>query len=793
MKARILFSTLVLVFGQGLYAQNSRSVAISEIAGQEVRAKDKVTIDRSDDAGGELVRVDGWALPDDLTLCVIVNLQTSLRGHAYCNSEEPELGNYRVHGVHFGVEELKGRAFVARAALFKFPPPAGSFEVKEWLDKAVIQSLAKYVEVLEQHPNSSCLTMTSIDGAAIDSRQPMIVNAAANISGGSKCQDAGQARIYLVSCPWGADQCRVLGPTESLGNSWLLRNAMLGNPGIIDQTTFVTFAILVPEPLQLKAIPLNEVGRYAAAQSTSVTVVTKSFPTAVPFVNAIVKLSEIVSGGRPMPLSESTHTLAFEPESIDELSGTAEGMPLGGRVYVGFMATDLRIFVHGPALMNGSSWVVPIRSPGASAKGPVRVFAFVTLNEVAPMISYGELHGMLHGQSLWVSLAPAKRRSPSRDGGGISLESVTIQPRPDHQGVELAAEGSATNLDRDALVCLGIRDGSRSIQTVCTASVRGEQWQSLPKVVAYRNGEPAGSNHSFTIMAFVSDVRPPEWIAVEDLGKYTRAESEILTLPWRGETTMSWKRRLAMPMPLTAVAILLGLILLFFIWRRLPQRVRMSAEPSPRFSKIMTATFDSWSILGIALLAVALVAMYGYYPLYVEVLMAVFPISLVAARALALTLMTFTALAGVMLDLIFGRLPRGFGQIFVGTTLLLMALTLWTFQALVYYQYYADGSSKSIAAWAMGMAGFFISAIETVVFFFAIKLGWNLMAFLICRPFVGRERHSYQSDSKQSDDASTSLEDRTKPAAPSAPGDHATSEHPTTSKENQHAAANGRF
>jgi hypothetical protein len=164
------------------------------------------------------------------------------------------------------------------------------------------------------------------------------------------------------------------------------------------------------------------------------------------------------------------------------------------------------------------------------------------------------------------------------------------------------------------------------------------------------------------------------------------------------------------------------------------------------------------SVFGLLLLGLGLFAIVGYFPIYRHILQSALHLSREQSHSLALLLIIFIGLTGVVADVTvrYGResdpedssiwsdesLPyrRDKGQFVYYlwmSLLILIALALLGFQSILYLEFYKSRAAEgSQIPFAFGAAALFIAGIEMLNFYWSSKLALDFIAWLFVNVFL---------------------------------------------------------
>lgn len=164
------------------------------------------------------------------------------------------------------------------------------------------------------------------------------------------------------------------------------------------------------------------------------------------------------------------------------------------------------------------------------------------------------------------------------------------------------------------------------------------------------------------------------------------------------------------------------------------------------------------SVFGLLLLGLGLFAIVGYFPIYRHILQSTLHLSREQSHSLALLLIVFIGLTGVVADVTvrYGResdpedspmssresapYRRDQGQFVYYlwiSLLILIALALLGFQSILYLEFYKSRASEgSQIPFAFGAAALFIAGIEMLNFYWSSKLALDFIAWLFVNVFL---------------------------------------------------------
>ncbi|MEW6617854.1 MAG: hypothetical protein AB1422_00635 [bacterium] len=168
-------------------------------------------------------------------------------------------------------------------------------------------------------------------------------------------------------------------------------------------------------------------------------------------------------------------------------------------------------------------------------------------------------------------------------------------------------------------------------------------------------------------------------------------------------------------------------------------RMQIQSVPKPHAVK---------SVVGLIILGLMLFGIVSYFPIYTHVLQEVLGLPVRESRSLALLLIIFIGLAGMLFHITIqytgdiqdtpqstGIKDKSLAYYFFFASLIFMlflvTICLWGFQAILYYQFYTDiAQEKSLIPFALGAAAAFIAGIETLGFFWATHLTFDFITWV---------------------------------------------------------------
>jgi hypothetical protein len=163
------------------------------------------------------------------------------------------------------------------------------------------------------------------------------------------------------------------------------------------------------------------------------------------------------------------------------------------------------------------------------------------------------------------------------------------------------------------------------------------------------------------------------------------------------------------------------------------------------------------SVFGLILLGLGLFAIVGYFPIYRHILQSALHLSREQSHSLALLLIVFIGLTGVVADVTvrygresdpedspissqratYRRDDGQFGYYLWISLLMLIALALLGFQSILYLEFYKSRAAEgSQIPFAFGAAALFIAGIEILNFYWSSRLALDFIAWLFVNVFL---------------------------------------------------------
>jgi hypothetical protein len=725
--------------------------------------------------------------------------------HGPARSVSPP-GTWEIPAVPFGEGFDRGQRFVLRAIATESDLSPGSATREEWVNAAEQISARIYVTVLWRPPEPTgrgvrALTLSTIGGCTIDPQKETVVPRNADVEGAIQGMEEEDGSIYLLLRPVGAERWRVhAGPASVQGDRWTLRDVRFEDPGEVQWLHFEVMALWVRKGKPLPPGPIDDaVWRWDPEERLT------SFPVRVaveskPFTTETQRIPRVRLDQVGRRNVSSAGVIALT-ERYADVQGTVDELPEGARIYVLLYSPATNtwwgpagaaklvglVAATAPAPTNGArhEWLLP--AARFDLPGEERTAQF----QLMAVVSYHPMPAGAFDFAGWrdyaVAISPSVRLDRETFGPAaptemeISISTVASQEvGPDLEpnvGWGGDITGAVEGLPPGASVYVALHP-LRSDQWYLKgpAFVKEGQWlvPDVDLVSLSETRQPASgvqtaskkANTRFQIVAFVARSAPPAdegdlafWqpfaLAVSPMVRVldppedaSPDESGAAEPVRKGKGIMGWVVKV--------VLLFAGLVGLAVLGTKVPYRF-------PERFHIPRRLNIGGALLGFGILGLAIWTIVQYYPLYSRVLHEALFLPTRPSQCLAIVLIVFGGLAGVLFDTFHrlaesergsrreavasstpadaGKASSGMAFIFSDVRLsALMVITpaLWIFQALLYGQYYAlhtqdvvDSLFTRLVPFTGGLAALFISFIETLAFYTATLLTLDFLAWVL--------------------------------------------------------------
>jgi hypothetical protein len=736
--------------------ESSARVVVSEVAGRKVSPRTGAVVDVAYEGEGIEVKVAGHGVSEDEKVFVLVTPQDSVNYRTFEAHKQSDSGSEPVwvaRDVIFPDEGAQRKRFSLRAAVAAAGPATDSSDPLARF--ASVSTPPTLVAVLRWLPASPVLRIETIHGVPVEPYSPFTTDTSADITG-----KAGEGRgyIYVVTHPVNSDFWRVVKEAERRGSNWYCRDARLVEDGQPDSRYVDVFAIESAQPLPIGPMHAQNLQAVEVSWSYSVRVVIGESIRIPPSVPVEVQLQSY-STSAGTDLLEGVDRVKTS-SAVISLEGTVTGMSQGKAIWcvLNAVGTAEWIVQEGPAIITGTRWNLPIiRLDGPSAPGKVFQLYVISADAALPagVVTYATWHATTNGESRRLLV---ERNLPRAVGREISLRvsrigGAQIQPnavdvvRPPAGPIEVDAE-----IPEGFNVWVGKSEQDSGQWQFQKAVKNGDEaWRTPP--VRWPSGATSREWDIVAIAApggmVVPDGPPNRWHAlawaespyliVTDRPKQVSGSNDAsgLTSQWR------WIM-LYFLLVLTALA---GVLVLGeWLWRISSSTLDHTAKYLRDVCTYLSSQVDTLgkidvarSLFGLILVGLGLFAIWTYLPIYQKVLRAAFDLSTIEGHSLALLLVTFVALTGIVGDVTvrYGKpaqptVASQFIYFFLVFLLIMFACALLFFQGMLYREFYLtrapDGSPLP---GAFATAAVFIAGVELLNFYWGSQFALTLIAWLL--------------------------------------------------------------
>jgi hypothetical protein len=619
----------------------------------------------------------------------------------------------------------------------------------------------------------------------------------ANASQSSNAANQSPPPIYVIVHTPGTDKWRisrcaessVIEPEVRVGQAqrqdivfrWEVRDLLVVDPGEPYQSNFDLLAIATSREIRTGWVSYETWRKYAIVVSASVSIVSHPIQPAARQVIPAIKIEKVKNRND----GDISDTAKIEEIAIVE--GTIEPLLRGSSIWILINPAGSQMWViHGPALLAQSEsirpnshdrlnapirWVLPImrfEALGNEKTSHLRMMAIVTTSILMPgladyntwrskAISASEIKTIKTGN-------PIKQNGPSMIELSVSkVAGVAVRPNSNEYVPNSGdIEGEVSGASSHSFLWAAVHEkGTQGWMIKGPALITENKW-IIPGVVFSedKEGNEAKTYKDFEITAFVTDFTVGiDQIDLAELPFYARAISPIVRVVDAPADSIGKEFR-SMNWP-WIIIISLVLLLLALLERLFRLVSNMAAYLAETFESSITyirerfpwlnEKYETKDILGLIIMAIGLFAIFNYFPLYSHVISSLFNLPIKVSNGLAIVLITFIGLAGVLLDLTnryvgmpnstSGQTPtssqtRGLLHTFAVALMFLVTLVLWAFQTILYFGFYANTGADPLVSLALGGAALFIAIVETLGFYWASRLGLGVIAWVVISVFL---------------------------------------------------------
>ena len=609
--------------------------------------------------------------------------------------------------------------------------------------------------------------ITTLDRNTPVPDEPSVVGPSAEVAG--TLAEGAAGLIYLLVGARGGPIWEVLGPAERSGTSWTLREARLGTTGGDDQERALV-AVLAKRRLHGRRLTYEAWRSQVLAASPTVRIIVRG---AGP--SASLTIESVAVDGQ----TERVGALGAAVElgalaRLDRLEGTCA--PGSDPIWIVTSSARAEVVrLHGPAVRQGSHWSFggpSLRDPGHLEGDTLFAYAIAT-----PLVP---------GEGL--ALADRARALAHAESSGVTLHLSPPLPHLEAPPLDLTRIGGSDVRDGTAVVATGNTEISGTIGSLSAhrrpflrAAIRldeGGDWALSPVLTP---GAEQWNLSDFPALELLDrDRAAPVVVVATDyplLADVLDAR-ELASLPLATSPAVLVGRDQSRLARMTGYAVtparalwfaalvsLFGLIAWFLV-RRPPMttsllspfskslaaadaRLRDTLAPllrtdgRSRLFEGQPASVDQ--ALGLLILGALALAIGFYVPLYQKVIGVVLDAPSIS-RNLSVALITFAALAGVLLEAapkllsptagarLTARILQRALACGAGVVTAVCTVALCAVNTLIYAAYYQRQAPAVVLAF--GGAALLMSTLEVVGFFVGLHLGFGLVVWLFAGLFV---------------------------------------------------------
>jgi hypothetical protein len=578
------------------------------------------------------------------------------------------------------------------------------------------------------------------------------------------------------------------------GSIWQLRDVSLSEPGEPHWRNVDIFAFQSQQRFQSGPIAYSAWVEKMVAASSSARLWVKDEEVTPPKQGPQAAFTRYLSSdGKVQPLSETQQGSISVGDIEISLQGTIKNLSQGKSLWGALnpLGSSIWLVQDGPGLLNGDTWTFPrVRLEAPSVRGAYRFrFVVIAADSALPMgaADYSVLQnrGAVISRFLYlerpVTMLPVQSETTLSIAsiGEVQVESSKEVNIDGHGSVAIQVEG----VPAGGQVWLARNNPAEEAWTFSAASPSSDEnvWL-VPDVQFGNQPQPLDEAPSPTatdsenLIAFVTTSSLPVQSAPFDAWRpYANAVSPVVKvrnstitavqsskLPAReaADWTVGW------PLSITLFCLVLILLaLLEFLFRL----TSLTAGELQKLGESSCAYVQNQfrgvprpnvrrTMVGLLLLGLGLFAIVSYLPIYEHILQSSLNLSGRQSHSLALLLIIFIALTGVIADVTthYGRgeqdnndadadaykIGRTNGQyshanskgnftyVFGVSIVTLIALALLMFQGILYFEFYkAHANEGSNIPFAFGAAALFIAGIEMLGFFWATRLSLDFISW----------------------------------------------------------------
>jgi len=763
---------------RSLPPQEEAAIEILQIGNEILRTNDRetsrshISFHSFDYQAGEEIKLKVWE-PTEPFKAIYLLIHDINANIWYRSSQAKKIseGIWMIHNVRFGKGQFQGQRFTLKAVIASKHLPEIQLITEEWETQALAISAPAYVEIKERllkgdrslgKVNQDQIWISTLNNRTVSAVTPTLVQSIATINGTfvSSENHSGINFIYVLVPAPGHQRFRVLGPAKIDRTRWTIPEAFLQDPYRWNPESTNLIAVISDKPIVNSIVEKPNWSEDFKAVSDPVKVGLKPLKPVMRTKPIEINISHAIKlNGSKIECCD--HAITDTLENIISLSGDIKNLPEETSIWtiVNPVGTDIWE-VYGRALVQLPHWNIDMIHPRRLAKYTTNVFqvkAVVTHENLNPGIIYTEdwknktfsesASFLIHNkQTNYLSDKEDVSITISELGGKNARKLMTKVNLQDNS----QSYGKVMGVVEDMSVWVGVRLPGESIWNFTgPARIENGNWHlSGMQFFESGNGKESLAIPKYDIIAIVTlGILPLREITVKQLQDYAMATSSISKI--RGDPGLSLQnlkydfissKMLNIMLP---VFLLLLLSVLFEYFFRLVSKTardisgylnNLSDYMKDQFPNISKPEMKS-SVLGLGIFTLGIFAIVQYFPIYTHAIKSVLGMTSQKSAALALLMIIFTGLAGVLIHLSIedGRSEKEKNNITSAQVIIILITgCLWCVQTLIYYKLYLKlvPIGELLIPVAMGIAAFFIAAMETLGFYWAVKLGMTAIAWL---------------------------------------------------------------
>lgn len=773
------------------------SIAIRWVANEYINPETE-RIDRNylgfesfDEVAGEDVRVEIWGLPTDgANIWIFVHDRTADKWWSYGGANHEGNGIWVIHGVRFGEGAHQGQRFTIRAAIMDEPPAQRLIDGESWTRSAIAISDPIYTTIqrrlVRPYPptgdvRSPQIWLSTIDHLTVSSTEAMVVPPTTGIAGtfempgqtsmANSAQDETEKEfIYVMIRSTASDRWRIFGPAVKNGVKWEIRDVDISDPGEPQWVKFKISAVMSRVRLPEGYVDYEDWWEHKITASDPVEVSVKAHTPNINRPYPQIDVSFIQT------LADTQAVYSDEPLTLDSLGemiqvgGHINNIPQGASVWLLINPIGTPLWeVHGKAIVTPPYWELPLIHSNRLKllnADQFRMQAVVSTSTLQPgLIEYDTWRmntlSISDGVVINENIPEKKHRYRFDDividriGGQDTREDLTVANLMYNSRVE----GTISRLPQGTTLWVGTRrSGFDDWHFTGPAFLNEERWV-IPNTffAGLVTSEENPQDKYFDVVAVATKGGlPVTTLKSDELQWYALGTSPVARLSHQEGFSFQFASLGNSPTIFLILLLLAILVFLEYYFRTVTEVSRYLADIFTELTEYLQTQFKDIpkpevipSTFGMIILVLGVFAIVGYFPIYTHVLEEVLNLSPDKSESLALLLIIFIGLAGVIthlsIEYVSDRGGKFINRIFdyflnyaLPISVLLVTFCLWGVQALLYLELYTnqvEAGNVRIPA-AMGAAAFFIAGIETLGFYWAARLGMDFLGWLSYNLFI---------------------------------------------------------